>query len=333
MAAFDLDCWRDGRLSTARLFAWIDALIEAGTDALLAGFDDLDTELWIVALQQMAKFSIPGRGGDQLDYEDGGEDDPWSRAGAFIPDGVSEDGVVFYELRDGGYDDRLREILRTARIYVPTLYWDFVYGAITESVHTVEESAARWQKGRLNDLGFPDVEHAMDVYKPLEIMTLPKVETMSATTEIRESNETSIPDVLSGTSLGRALAELSPERVGTVQAQLFSLANAIAIADRLPLGIAAGLEHALGKALEGVDRGLVALAEARQKSVAEIADTNGPRDLFRIGATLNIELRRPQHNLGELEEIEEEAESLDWNVPCEWLSEEDETLDSNGRPQ
>lgn len=322
VAAFDLDCWRDGRLSPGRLFEWIDALIEAGTETLLAAFDDIDAELWIVALKRMATFSIPGHSGAGLAI------DPWDAADAGCMDGLTEDGVVFYEPTAGDHEERIHTILSTARVYVPSLYWDFVYGAITESSRSCEESAARWQRGRLNDLGFPDVADAMGIYRRLPIDEVPRVESMAAP----PASETAVPDVLIGTALGRAVAALPAQRASEIMGQLFSLANAIAVADRLSLSVAAALEHSLGKALEGVDRGLAALAAARHRSLSEIADTTSPRDLFRVGMTLSPELH-PQPSLGELEAHEADAEGLDWGVSYEWLAEEDETLDPSGRPR
>ena len=85
------------------------------------------------------------------------------------------------------------------------------------------------------------------------------------------------------------------------------------------------------KALEGVDRGLLALATARNLSLSEIADTQLPRDLFRIGVTLSPELRAPQFSLAELEDRQSDEDEVDWGVPTEWLSEADQTVDAKGR--
>jgi len=318
IAALDLDCWQDRRLSPSRVFEWIDALIEAGAETLLAAFDELDPELWILALQWMAKFSIPDAG-------DGGAD-PGEEADRVAAEGSTDDGVVFYRLSSPDHEERVRAILGAARIYVPSLYWDFVYGAITESGRSCEEVAARWHRARLNDLGFPDLEQAMDVYKPLRADAVPVVDSLAAP----PAQATPAPAVLSGSWLGRALSELPAERASEVQNQLFALANAIAVADRLPLTEATALEHSVHKALEGVDRGLAALATAHVRSLGEVADTTPTRDLFRIGATLHPELR-PQQTLTGLEEKEEAGVGFDWDVLDEWISEADQTLGPDGR--
>ena len=56
VAALDLDCWRDRRLSPSRLFEWIDAMIEAGPATLVAAFNELDLEVGVLALKEMADF-------------------------------------------------------------------------------------------------------------------------------------------------------------------------------------------------------------------------------------------------------------------------------------
>jgi hypothetical protein len=262
IAALDLDCWQDRRLSPSRVFEWIDALIEAGMETLLAALDELDPELWILALQWMAKFSIPGRA----------DEDPDDDADSAASDASTDDGIVFYCSSSPDHEERIRAILGTARIYSPSLYWDLVYGAINEPSRSCEEMIAR---------------------------------------------------------LGQAISELPPERANEIQSQLFSLANAIAVADRLPLADAEALEHSVRKALEGVDRGLAALASAHFRSLGEIADTTPARDLFRIGATLHPELR-PQSTLAELEEKEDAGVGFDWDVVDKWLSEEDQTLAPDG---
>ncbi len=318
VAALDLDCWRDRRLSPSRLFEWIDAMIEAGTETLLAAFDDLDPELWILSLQWMAEFSIPGHGASD---EDPNEDD-------LAEDGSTDDGVVFYCASSSENEERVRAILGTARIHAPSLYWDFVYGSITEPPSSCEEVATRWHQGRLNDLGFPDVEHAMKVYKPLQVESVPLVESLL----VPPAEATPLPMVLSGTGLGRALSELPADRASEIQNQLLELTNAIAVADRLPLTDAAALEGSLRKALEGVDLGLSALANAHSRSPSGIADTTSARDLFRIGATLHPELR-PQQTLAELEDQEDVGFRSDWDVIDEWIAEADQTLGPDGIPR
>ena len=100
-------------------------------------------------------------------------------------------------------------------------------------------------------------------------------------------------------------------------------------ADKLPLAEPESMETSFRKALRGIDRGLAELAKARNQDPAAILDATKPLDLFRIGATVDPDLR-PSTSVADL--VEEEDRD-DWNVETEMISEEDQTLGRKGRPQ
>lgn len=310
IAAVDLDCWKGFRFSPSRLFEWIDAMIEAGPETLAASFFELDPEIWVLAMKAMGEFFVLGLGD------------------AYASEGTTDDGVVFYDAHTAESEDRIREILDTARSYAPSEYWRLVYAAISESQAESEEFAARWQSDRLADLGFPDRAQAMRAYTPL------KVDETAAPDLGREarsgalvSTTSQVPTHLSGSPIGRALAELPPRRGREVLSYILAVANALAVADRLPLTERETAEQSLEKALRGIDRGLAELARARNQTAGAVLDATPPLDLFRIGATLDADLR-PRNTLSDLAREEEGA---DWNVETEMISEEDQTLESDGR--
>lgn len=302
VACVDLDCWRDVELSRRRLTEWVDALIEAGPHTLAASLDELDPELWVLILKHMADFAVAGR-----------EDDP-------PPASLTEDGVVFYSPRADADAERLEAILRIAFSENPGRYWQLVYGVIFESGAECEEYALRWHRARLNDLGFPDREQALRVYQPLAVEDAPLLELGTAGSGSGGLVAAPrVPQRLAGTLVGRALAELPPDRAADVLGYVLAVCNSIAVADRLSFAEAASIEWALRKAVRGIDRGLVELAKARGQRPSEILDSTSPPDLFRIGATLDPELK-PGRALGDLEEEEEHP---DWDVEIEVLDPDD----------
>ena len=107
----------------------------------------------------------------------------------------------------------------------------------------------------------------MKVYKPLQVQSVPLVESLLAP----PAEATRLPAVLTGTGLGGALSDLPADRASEIQNQLLELTNAIAVADRLPLTNAEALEGSLHKALEGVDMGLTALANAHGRSASVVS--------------------------------------------------------------
>jgi len=303
VACVDLDAWKGAQLSPARMKEWVDALIVAGHDTLAAALDDLDPELWVLLMRDMAEFDVVAR-----------DQDP--------PDGFTEDGVVYYVPHSEDDEQRLIQILRIAFSYEPERYWQMVYGAMFESQSECEEFALRWQRNRLNDLGFPDREFAMRIYQPLPVEQAPLVEMTHKKTGVEEMPR--LPRRIRGSLTGRALAELPPDRASELLGYVLAVGNAVAIADRLPLAEPQSLEQALRKAITGIDRGLEALATARSQSPARVIDQTQPVDLFRVGVTLDPELR-PDVSAAQLDE---EDETPSWDLETVETDVEGEDLEA-----
>jgi hypothetical protein len=310
VAAVDLDCWRSLRFSPSRFFEWLDAMIEAGPDTLAAAFYELDIEVWVLALREMAEFSIVEFG------EEGGSDD------------MPQDRVVDYQATSAENEERVSEILWTAFLESPSHYQAFVSGALAWSSEACEKDGAVWHRNRMEDLGFPDPEYAKRAYRPLQVDTTPVVDAGS-----REPRTDALvigpqlPQPLAGTLAGQALSELPPDRASELLGYVLAVANTLAVADGLPLADPKSVETSLSKALRGIDRGLAELAKSRHQSHGRVLDTTVPLDLFRIGATLDPELRQGRP----LAEHDQETSHDDWNVETEEIDEADQTVSRDGR--
>jgi len=270
-ACVDLDVWREGTIRHERAIEWIDALIEAGRDTLVKGLTDLDPEFWVLSLQRMTDVVVVGR-----------EDER--------PEGFfTEDGVVYFRGQSDADFARVKEVMQTAFSEAQPYYWKLVYGALFELPSECEEFALRWRQGRLADLGFPDFETAMRVYRPLqpdalESLPLDSLESESPAALVRQHE---LPAQLRGSLVGEALSELSPERAADVLGYILGVANSIAVADALPLSDGDSVPKALEKAVRGIDRGLRALAERTRTAPARLLETTRPLDLCRLGFTLD----------------------------------------------
>jgi hypothetical protein len=308
VAAVDLDCWKDGRFSSSRLFEWIDAMIQAGPETLVAAFDELDPEVWVLGLKEMADFSIAeGQAAGDL--------------------GLSFDGFVCVDPHSSEGEERVHEILSTAQERSPSHYYRFVYGAMLESQRECEEFGRRWQRGRLNDLGFPDRTDAMGAYRPLPVDAAPPVP--EVVEQAADAVVAAPPPLaqLAGTLLGQALAELAPERAAEILRSLLGLANALAVADELPLTEDESVQASIGKAVRGIQRGLAELARVRGRSPSAVLDAVPPLEVFRVGVACDASLRPPKT----LSDLDAEAARHDWNVAEEEIDEGDRTLGSDGR--
>ncbi|MCH6561464.1 MAG: hypothetical protein IH800_03460 [Myxococcales bacterium] len=271
-ACFDLDCWRGDELDLKRLQEWIEALIEAGREPLLRAVREVDLELWVLLLRALSEVAVLGK-----------DDIP--------PDGwLTLDGVVYFGARGDAEFALVRELAGATFAGAQAHYWQLVYGALFESPAECEEYALRWRSARLNDLGFPEREQAMQVYRPLQAKEAEIWEEVDARDAVVPASE--FPERVQGSLLGETLARLAPDRAGDVLGYVLGVANAVAVADKLPLSDAESVPKALDKAVRGVERGLRELAAVRAQPLHEVLDRTRPLDLFRIGATLDRTLRK-----------------------------------------
>ena len=274
-ACFDLDCWNGYELDQPRVIEWLDSLIEAGRSTLVRAIRETDLELWVLALGSMTEVEVLGK-----------EDIP--------PDGwFTVDGVVYFGPREGVEFAHVREIADATFHAAQPLYWLLVYGLLFESPAECEEYALRWRNARLNDLGFPDREQAMQIYRPLGAEEPPVWESSRVADENAAALMPSLdlPERLRGTLLGQALLELPMERAADILGYVLALANAVAVADQLSLSDSETIPRAIGKALRGVESGLRETARVQARRPSEVLDETRASDLFRIGATLDRALR------------------------------------------
>ncbi len=270
-ACFDLDCWRGSDLERERLLEWLSALAEGGQETLVQAIESVDLELLVLAVASMSEVVVMSK-----------EDTP--------PDGwFTLDGVVYFGVYEHADPALLRAIALAAFHESQEQYWRIVYGVLFESQTECEEFALRWRTGRLADLGFPELEEAMRAYRPLQPEEAPRWELGPPSVAVVPVER--LPKQVSGTLLEEGLSKLSPRRASDILGYVLAVANALAIADRLPISASESMPESLEKALRGIDLGLRELSRSRGDSPEQVLDRTRPLDLFRIGATLDPGLR------------------------------------------
>ncbi|MFI5314802.1 MAG: DUF6178 family protein [Myxococcota bacterium] len=271
IACFDLDCWDGQELLVPRVQEWLDALIEAGRPTLVRALEEIDLELLLVALRAEAAIAVVSK-----------EEQP--------PDGwFTPDGVVYFGVESDQSPHRVHEIAHALFDQAPALYWRMVYGALFESPSECEEEALRWRTNRLSDLGFPDRDQAMRVYRPLVAEKVADWTPPSASGALVRA--LALPRQLRGSLLGEALAALPEIRAADVLGYVLGVANSLAVADGLSLSESESVPQALEKAVRGIDAGLRELARARNLPPEQVLERTAPLDLFRVAATLDPSLR------------------------------------------
>lgn len=285
VACLDLDAWEDFVPDRAQLGRWIEALAEAGGGTLLRSARALDLENLVLFLKDRIRVVLKPSGDESFEPPPGAH--------------TLEGQFYFVANREGDDLARIAELLHALFQQDYWLYFRLMQGVIWEPEAETEEWALRWRTGRLMDLGFPPREESLAVYatmRPEDRARLPEAAEGACPFDVSEWR---LPVWLARLPveadarhpLFRAVATLSEdERRGFFYAFL-SLANKVAVADRLPLGDAESIPAAMEKAAAVASRGLEYIASANRLDPTDVL-RRAPLDrLFRVGANLERETR------------------------------------------
>ena len=282
VACLDLDGWNGLQVDPARLDAWLAAIASTDEETLLRAARSLDPELIVIFLRSHVDVSL----------KPSEQDDPdWSP-----PDQSQTLEGQFYFVAKDSKDD-LAPMLALLHALFRGDYWLYfrVIQAVREELPMEnEEWALRWRTGRLEDLGFPSWDAAMRVYgflRPDRLADLPKEE---FTLDLDDASLPIGSPELPGTreserALFRATRALGAEERSAVFYALISLANHIAVADRMELGDPESLPVAIDKAAHFASDGLEFVAQKNELSLEETLRRVSLERLFRVGANLDRE--------------------------------------------
>ncbi len=286
VACLDLDAWEGDLPDRVALDGWIDALSSGESKGFLRSVQALDPE--IVALYLRGRVDVALKPAES-------EDADWQPPIG----GQTLDGQFYFTARNEG--DDIAPLITMLRVLFEGDYWLYfraLQAVIWEMNPENEEFALRWRAGRLQDLGFPPWEEAMQIYR-----YIPPDQRAKLPEEIRalDVKEWPLPVWISGlpaapdghSMLLRAIAQLDAEERRASFFSLVALANKIAVADRLPLSDSESTSRALEKALRFADAGLELIAQERALDPSEILRRVPMTRLFGVGANLDPKAAKP----------------------------------------
>jgi hypothetical protein len=280
VACFDLDAWSGISVDPTRLDAWIAAIAGTDEETLLRSAQALDPELIAIFLRNHVDVTLKPSPQDDPDWEP--------------PDQSQTLEGQFYFVAKDPKDDLapLMTLLHALFRGDYWLYFRMIQAVYHESAVENEEWALRWRSGRLEDLGFPPWDRSMQIYgflRPDRRADLPAddrpLDLEEASLPIWVSD---LPGERSGErSIFRAARDLDPSERSALFYALISLANRVAVADRMDLGDAESLPRAIEKATRFASDGLDYVAE--KNSIDHVAALRRAQldRLFRIGVNLN----------------------------------------------
>ncbi len=280
IACGDLDAWKGLTPDCAVFGSWLDIMAEAGDKTLLRAANAIDPELWVLFL----------RGDVFVDLKPN-EDEGWQP-----PVGAQTlDGQFYFTAKKSGDDtEAIAKLLRVLFQEDYWLYFRLLQGVMWEGESDLEEWASRWRSGRLQDLGFPSWDEAMQIYGYIRPNQRACIPDNDQALDIQDWHlPVWIPELPAPAetrhSIFRAAGELTEEERRGFYFGFIALANKVAVADHMALGDMETLPLAIDKAAELTSAGLEHSASETGVSLADILRRSPLDHLFRAGANLDRE--------------------------------------------
>lgn len=294
----DLEGWDRGQLSPADLLEWLEAFREAGLESLVGAFRALDPETAAaffarrlhVALVVADEAADPAQGplpewlhDETLEVAETPDRRFWIGPRREEPDGTpidEEERKAVFQLVADLYRDE---------------DWEWTAGILriveSDFLSDLEETALRFRDARLEDLGFPSRERALEIYAPVD----PESELSSARADLVADPPLELPpryeDPIQASALQAYLSEVKDlPTLARIESELVPLIHAVFVAD----GIAPAASEAAETAVASV---VGTLSVALQAPVSPLTpqerlESIPIRTLFQAGHSLLLRLRR-----------------------------------------
>jgi hypothetical protein len=314
-ALFDLDVWHDGRPDLEDTLVWLHAFRESDFEALHRAARSIDPELLALLFRRRLLIATVSP-----------DDDP-EKTGAPIPDWaidppesilplvetadrrfiVAARAIDEEEELDEGHRPIDEESRKAILALVDALYRDADFDFVAAALKTaqddlssaLEDDARRFREARLEDLGFPSLERALELYAPIDPQRV--LEISEARLPVADLH---LPAVYAERFAKGLFQEVlsaieSADEIRRIEGELVALSNAAAVADRIEPGNAEALIEVLERA-----RAYIELALGWQVEPDALIDVgverllhHSVRTLFRIGYALTLQLAQRAERL------------------------------------
>jgi len=286
VACVDLDGWRGTVADRAAIDRWLDTLAMTTDRAFLRSIRALDPELVVLFLKHRIQcFQKPD------------DDEGWQP-----PEGglTVEGQFYFVAVREG---DDLEAIVAMLRALFAADYWVYfrmMQGIIHELDIVNEEWALRWRTGRLEDLGFPPWDRAMEIYQFIRREDRAAIPEEATSLEVGKWHlPVWMPSLPASADhqhlLFRTLAQLDESERRSALYAFTALANKVAVTDRMELGDAESTPIAIDKAADFASAGLEFISTELGLNSADVLRRVSLQRLFSVGANLEPERAYPRN--------------------------------------
>ncbi len=285
VACMDLDGWSGTAADRAAIDRWLDTLAMTEPESFLRSIRALDPELVVLFLKHRIQcFQKPD------------DDEGWQP-----PEGgqTVEGQFYFVAAREGDDLEPVVAMLRALFVADYWVYFRMMQGIIHELEIVNEEWALRWRTGRLEDLGFPPWDRAMEIYHFIRRDDRTAISDEATSLEVSEWHlPVWMPSLPASADhqylLFRTLAQLDESERRSALYAFISLANKVAVADRMELSDAESTPIAIDKVADFSSVGLEFISTELGLDAADVLRRVSLQRLFSVGANLEPERAYPR---------------------------------------
>jgi len=283
VACVDLDGWTGLSPDREILDAWIDALADTSDESFLRSVRALDPEVSVLYLRNRI-----------LAVQKPDEKEGWDP-----PQGAQTLDDQFYFTARAG-DDDLAAVVRMLSVLFEHDYWTYfrmMQSVIWELDTGNEEWARRWRTGRLEDMGFPPWEEAMNIYRFIAVDERAAIPEGIRPLDVGEWRLPlwipSLPAEADSRHLVfRTIPLLEDSERRSAFYAFVAIANKVAVADQMKLSDAEFTPRAIDKAAHFISAGLEHIATAHHIEAVDVIRRVPMERLFRVGANLDPQRAR-----------------------------------------
>ncbi|ROQ89805.1 DUF6178 family protein [Desulfosoma caldarium] len=269
---FDLEMWRKDRIVPGPAIQWLDRLFRADPKRMLAWLYAADFELLVSLFKKWIRVAQRPDEIDPLEAVD------------FLPKNTLDD-QYYWETFYPQFEHLIRQVLSYLFETHYGFYKELMDHLLWALEPEMEEEAYRFHRGRLEDRAIPDYYDALEIYKPLDLRSIP-FEKIPLSEPSQDEGPSSpgfalIP-MAEGALLQRALAQVNDSRlVDTLRWEMAALANKIVVADGLAPDVPDDLHEAAEKAAAMVNLGLDLLSAGNESLALRAVQEVYMEHLFR----------------------------------------------------
>ena len=277
-AFVDLDAWERDQVDPSRVLAWLRLALEGGPEGLRRKRKGLDSELLVLLLKTQTIIHELEEGVDPVLTSDN-----WVTTAErkYIVEITAEgdDGLTTRRLVEDFIDESPFEATRLFE----AVRW--------ELQSELEETGARWRRGRLRDMGFPEFEEALRIWRPLEAGWKPRAQAPGV------GHVAGVPALLLAGSrrqlfLDQVAAKLPDDARGSFNEGLVYLLNCAIVADGVEPRELELARTSVGAARDQLSLGLELASDGDETRALAVLLSTPPVELFRLAVTRLAELQK-----------------------------------------